>query len=161
MARRVSCGLLAILILACVAGCARPAVNAAQDEAALLALHKATLKAHLDGDVEAFLDPWADELLMVNRGTMEAVARDDSRQNFAEYFGSVQFEYYRDRKPPRIEVSRDGTMGWVAAEVEAKGVRMTSEGEAAPLAFQSAWVSLYRKVDGEWRLAGNASSFAQ
>ncbi len=53
-----------------------------------------------------------------------------------------------------MKVSADGTLGWAIVQVEAKGVRA---GEA--YAFQSAWIELHEKQDGEWVGIGNVSNF--
>ncbi|MCA8902004.1 MAG: nuclear transport factor 2 family protein [Hyphomonas sp.] len=147
------------LLQACVSsqGVAGPG----EPEHALLALHEKHLQAHRDGDVDAFLEDWADETLSVNRGEMTVARREDMRSAFGSYFGSTRFEYYRDRQPPRAEVSDDGTLGWVAAEVEARGTAVSDDGSETPVEFISSWVSLFRNIDGEWRLVGNASSFRE
>jgi len=152
--------MLAVCILAGCAGGLRP--QAPEDAAqALLALHEKQLQAHRDGDVGAFLEDWSEEMLSVNRGEMKVTHPDEMRPVFSAYFGSTDFEYYRDRQPPRVEVSEDGTLGWVAAEVEARGVSTSEDGTETPMAFASSWVSLFRYIDGEWHLVGNASSFRE
>ena len=56
-----------------------------------------------------------------------------------------------------IRVSVDGTLGWVIAEVEVKGVE-TANGENTPFHDIWAWVELYEKVNGQWKMVGNASN---
>ena len=152
--------LLAICILH---GCASSLYPQTADgnKQTLLALHEKHLQAHRDGDVEAFLEDWSPEMLSVNRGEMKTMGREEMRPVFSAYFGSTDFEYYRDSQPPRAEVSEDGTLGWVAAEVEARGVSVSEDGTETPVEFTSAWVSLFRNINGEWRLVGNASSFRE
>lgn len=154
------CVATALLAFAFAAGCARESVSVEEERAALLSLHQASLDAHLASDIDAFLEPWAEEVLMVNRGVMDSSSKEAARLGFSNYLSLTTFEHYRDRKPPIVEVSQDGTLGWVAAEVEAKGVHR-GEGGETPVEFVSAWVSLYKKIDGEWRLVGNASNFAE
>ena len=152
--------LAAICVLhGCAGGIGRHVTD--DRERALLALHEKHLQAHRDGDANAFLEDWSDEMLSVNRGEMKLAGREEMRPVFSAYFGSTQFEYYRDSQPPRAEVSEDGTLGWVAAEVEARGVSTAEDGTKTPVEFTSSWVSLFRKIDGEWRLVGNASSFRE
>jgi hypothetical protein len=57
-----------------------------------------------------------------------------------------------------VTVSRDGTLGWVVVQVEAKGVQQTAGG-TEPIGFVCAWIELYEKRDGRWYRVGNVSNF--
>lgn len=152
--------LVAILLALC-AGCAGAPATRNADVQELLKLHNEMLDAHLTGDAERFLSSWSNDFLLVNKGTLRKVAPSDLKPGFEAYLGGIDWEYYRDRKAPVVEVSRAGDLAWLAAEVEAKGARRLDDGQTELIEFQSAWVSLFKRVDGDWVLVGNVSNFAE
>ena len=61
---------------------------------------------------------------------------------------------------PRVEVSADGTLGWVVAQVAVEGLRLDADrAVTGPFSFTSAWISMFRKIDGVWKMVGNVSNF--
>jgi ketosteroid isomerase-like protein len=144
---------LALGLAACDAG---PPATPDSDVHELLALHEAGLAAHLNGDVDALLAVEADDFLLVNRGEISSPSRDQRRQILGPYLAATRFEFYRDAVTPIVKVSRDGSLAWVAAKIEARGIR---EGSDRPLEFKVAWIELYERRGGEWISIGNASSF--
>ena len=57
----------------------------------------------------------------------------------------------------RVEISEDGSLGWLICQVEGRGVQRDEQGGERPIEFVYAWIELYRLVDGRWRLVGNVS----
>jgi hypothetical protein len=140
--------------LACVA----PGDTGSNEGAAeaLLALHTRILDAHRRGEVDVWLDVEADQIVIGNRGRVRVSPSRASRQpGRAEYLASVEFESYRDRREPMVRVSGDGTLGWVIAEVEIIGTHRETGERMADI---WAWVELYERIDGRWRMVGNVSS---
>jgi hypothetical protein len=45
------------------------------------------------------------------------------------------------------------------AQIEARGMTVTAEGERKPVEFEVAWIELYERRGKEWLSIGNASSF--
>ena len=127
------------------------------DRAALLALHAALIEAHLQNDLSLWQVTEADTVLAINRGRL--VWRGTERwAGRAVYLDGAVFSVYRDIRRPVVRISDDGTLGWLAAEVEAKGTLPDGEGGRRPFHVVWAWVELYQKTDGGWRLVGNASN---
>jgi hypothetical protein len=150
--------LLILLLAAPVAICAsEPAVQS--DGEQLLELHRAGLKAHLDSNIEALLAHQADGFVVLNRGEISHPSKQEQREFLGPYLAATKFEFYRDRVPPIVKVSRDGSLGWVMAQVEARGAQVTANGKREPLEFVVAWVELYERQNGQWKTIGNASSF--
>jgi hypothetical protein len=131
----------------------------AADEQALLELHEAGLKAHLDGDVDALLASQADDFMLMNRGEISSPSKAERREFLGPYLASTTFEFYRDAVQPMVKVSKDGSLGWVIAQVEARGSAATRQGGRRPMEFVVAWIELYERRGGEWVSIGNASSF--
>src|SRR5688500_2779708 len=124
---------LAALILLPLAGERAPAAGSARptsaDERSMLALHEAGLKAHMDGDIDALLAIQADDFLLVDRGEVSSPSKQDLRDFLGPYLASTKFEFYRDKVPPLVKVSKDGTLGWVAAQIEARGESLGANGQ--------------------------------
>jgi hypothetical protein len=130
------------------------------DEQQLLALHQAGLTAHLEGDVDALLASQADDFVLVNRGDISTPTREQRRAVLGPYLATTKFDFYRDTVTPIVKVSRDGSLAWVIARVEARGTRATADAGKAGLEFEVAWIELYERRGSEWVAIGNVSSFA-
>ena len=152
--------ILACSMTACVS--ADRVSRADSEKLKLLAVHEAQLQAHRTGDVNLFLDTWHSSAVSVNKGSMETISKTDAYPRFEAYFAETKFVQYEEVKTPIVEVSLDGTLGWVSVEVHAKGERTSQQtGDTQTFEFTSAWVSLFRKIDNEWKLIGNSSSFQE
>jgi TonB family protein len=72
---------------------------------------------------------------------------------------STRFSIYRDQVPPTVKVSADGTLGWVIAQIEAKGEQAGADGQPQQFEYVRASVELYEKRGGKWVAAGTAANF--
>ncbi len=130
-----------------------------QSEADLRAAHAAVLEHHINDDVEAWLSGEREVFMVSTAGSLFATRSEGRRARREAYLGSTDFQVYHDMVNPVVAVSDDCTMGWVIVQVEARGIT-TQSGEEQAFAFQSSWVELYRRIEGEWRAVGNVSNFA-
>lgn len=130
------------------------------DEQQLLRLHRITMDDHLFGETAGIKASLSDTMLVVSEGD---VYRTDSTQTGAmldRLIATRDYTHYDDLIRPIVKVSEDGTLGWVIAQVSARGARFDANGApGSSLSFVSAWVSLYEKIDGQWRHTGNVSTF--
>jgi hypothetical protein len=149
--------LLALLFASCTS---EVPTSPPSDEQRLLDLHQASLSAHLNGDVDALLAGQADDFVLVNWGDISSPTKEQRKAFLGPYLADTKFDFYRDTVPPIVKVSRDGSLGWVIARVEARGTTPTPEGGHASLEFEVAWVELYERRGPEWVGIGNVSSFA-
>ena len=143
---------LSLLIAACATTTRRA------DEAALLAMHEEGMEAHRTNNVDRLLAKMAPDSAVANRGQISRPSIESTRARFSDYLGRTRFAIYRDQVPPIVKVSRDRTLGWVIAQVEAKGEQRNGE-RVEPLEFVSAWIELYEKRNGHWVSIGNVSNF--
>jgi hypothetical protein len=130
------------------------------DEQQLLGLHQAGLTAHLKGDVDALLSAQADDFVLVNRGDISSPTKEQRRAVLGPYLATTKFDVYRDTVAPIVKISRDGSLAWVIARVEARGTRATADAGKAGVEFEVAWIELYERRGSEWVGIGNVSSFA-
>jgi hypothetical protein len=130
----------------------------AADVVTLKVLHEKVMSAHRASDVEKLLADEAEDYVVAGRGAIARPTLDDRRARLGSYLSSTRFESYRDLVEPVVQVSRDGTLGWVIVQVEGKG-EQTVDGHKKPLEFVSAWIELYEKRGGRWYRVGNVSNF--
>ena len=134
-----------------------PAVSQQTDSMALLSMHDRILEAHRTNNLESWMSIEATDFVSVNGGRVSFPTVQQRFTGRHAYLQASKFEIYQDRRPPIIRVSADGTLGWVIAEVEVKGVE-TGNGETKSFHDIWAWVELYQKVNGQWKMVGNASN---
>jgi ketosteroid isomerase-like protein len=158
MRHLVSCFLL-VLTLGTAACTSTARIPASSDERRLLELHEAGLKAHMDRDIGALLATQAEDFVLLNRGEISLPSKQQRQKFLGPYLAATTFEFYRDTVPPLVKVSGDGNLGWVMAQIEARGMTVTAEGERKPVEFEVAWIELYERRGKEWLSIGNASSF--
>jgi hypothetical protein len=152
---------VAIAILALtVTACASSTVPRDSGDAdRLLALHEEGLRAHRESDVDLLLRAEEDRYTVSSNGAVSHPNRDQRRRFLGPYLESTRFSVYRDQIPPVVQVSADGSLGWVIAQIEAKGEQTAPDGKVEPLEFVSSWIELYEKRGGRWIRVGNVSNF--
>lgn len=128
------------------------------DLADLAAAHARVIDAHRRSDVEGILEDEAEASSVVNRGALLETRRDALRERLGGYLAATRFTRYEDVALPVVAVSRDGSLGWVACQIEAEGTQTGASGEATPIAYGFSWVELYSHATGRWLRIGNASS---
>jgi hypothetical protein len=93
-------------------------------------------------------------------GGRVSISRDrrPSQASFQRYLDSSTFQAWDDIVPPRIRISADGRMAYVVVE---KKVHLTTRGANGAIEVERtrfAWLSVYEKENGEWRLSAIAST---
>ena len=160
-ARTVSELALRVILLGaavCLEQCAPSAPDTA-DHDLLQKLHEKCIRAHRESNVDLLLEDMAADFVLVNRGEVTRPSLDEMRGSLGSYLRSTTFQEYGDLTDPVINVSSDGTLGWVIVQVRAKGVSTAADGTKKPLEFVSGWIELYEKRNGAWRRVGNVSNF--
>lgn len=148
-----------LALLAIVAACGpRGDAGREANEIRLLALHERILAAHRTGNVDDWMRLEAADYLSVNGGEISRPSVAERRAARQSYLDSTTFTTYRDLVPPIVRVSEDGRLGWLIAQVEIVGSRRAGGGEATRIDEVWAWVELYEKRGGEWRLTGNVAN---
>ncbi len=161
----------AIVLAVCLA-CAAPAARQtsstsdpqdqtrarAADRAELLRLHERQRTAHLERRADWLVSEWADSLYSVSRGGVSLGTPEQGRAGFQEYLDASTFQAWDDIVPPRIRISRDGQMAYVVVEKRVHLTTPDSSGAAQAERTRYAWLSVYEKQDGKWRLSAIAST---
>jgi len=148
---------LALVFLSCAPYTVR--LGDEGDEEQLLALHEEGLQAHRASDIDLLLKAEEDDYVVSSAGGVSHPDKDDRRQFLGPYLESTRFSVYRDQIPPIVKVSRDGSLGWVVVQIEARGDQTQPDGNVETLEFVSSWIELYEKRNGRWVRIGNVSNF--
>ena len=125
----------------------------------LLKLHEDVLRAHLESNIDLLLEAEGDEYVIANRGEVSTPPEKARKDSLGPYLQQTRFSTYKDRVPPIVKVSADGSLGWVIAQVEARGEQTAENGTVERIEFVSAWIELYEKRGGRWFRVGNVSNF--
>ena len=131
-----------------------------RDVSQILSIHESVLRAHLERDVDALLSSAATDFVLVNRGDVSHPTMEERRERFGGYFGRTVFYEYKDIIPPIVQVSENGDLAWLIAQVKVSGSQTAADKDQA-FEFVSAWVELYEKRDGTWVATGNVSNFRE
>lgn len=116
-------------------------------------LHRKLLIAHCMGDANMMGALTAPDAVIASGGAIFETQPEETVGVFTNVFERRKYSAYVDMVLPRVAV--DGSVGWAAVQVNAKGVT-PANGEAFDEYW--AWVMMARKVDGKWLMAGNASN---
>ena len=74
------------------------------------------------------------------------------------YFESFKFKEWDDIKPPIIKVSRDGSMATIIVQKRVSGTYTNDEGEEIAEQTEFAWLEVWEKQDGQWKVVTVAST---
>lgn len=125
------------------------------DTVQILRLHKKSLAAHCLGDAAMLASLAAPSPVILSGGSVFETSPQEMRTMFTGTFSRRQYSNYVATRYPVIEVSSAGDVGWASVQVNAKGITAAT---GLPFDEHWAWVMLAKKIDGEWRMAGNASN---
>ena len=125
----------------------------------LLDWHNAELQAHLDNDLDFFVQDVADDYISVSGGEIRRLTIDDIQSKFTNYLGRTTFSEYKDLHEPIIGLSKDGSLAWSIVNVKVAGKRKMEDGTEADMGFISAWIMLYERQGNKWVRIADVSTF--
>ena len=141
--RRIALGCALTLALA---ACGKSAVDVAAEETRLMETSRAWSRAAGAGDVEATLDYWADDALVLAPGQARLQGKPALRAYLEQSLKTPGFHI--EWEPLEAKVSPDGKMGYLVERT-----RMSMPGpEGRPVAQEYRGVTIWRKQpDGAWK----------
>lgn len=153
-------GLLVVVVIAAVAMTHAFQVEGqiASDVEEILSLHRELLDSHIRYDVASVLASESDPVVVVSRGEVRFPTRAERLSQYERYLTSVEFEEYGDLISPIVKVSKDGTLGWLIAQVRIAGTQANGDDAGVPFDAVWAWIELYEKQAGRWIRIGEVSS---
>lgn len=154
MNKLIICQLLAMSFFGCRSG-ANDTETAQQEIIALLQQER---KAHFDRNVELFMSEFADSMISVSKGIITVPSSEQNKQRIGKYFGSVEFIKWDDMTEPIIRFSDDGSLAYAVIQKQVILSYPDSLGKKFIDTTDYAWVSIYRKQKGEWKVECNVST---
>ncbi|RKZ12288.1 hypothetical protein DRQ50_12165 [bacterium] len=156
---RKSCFLLSLLLLT---ACAPQRPTDVDDEkVALLRIHRQDIQAHVEGNVDALLITIPDDMIVAGDGNVFHQSRDQVRQFFTGYLEGAEYSRYEDLMVPHVEVSDDGTMGWVISRTAVERTEPDGQGGRRERSFIYAGIMTYENHGDGWVKVANVSSFVK
>jgi hypothetical protein len=159
--------LLLLATLACTRSMPRPGGGTSSaytpaartaDSLALLRLQQRGREAHLAKRADWLVEGQADSLISVSRGGVSVNRRERVRANFQPYLDASTFQAWDDIVPPRIRISADGQMAYVVVQKRVHLTSRDSTGATETERTRFAWMSVYEKQEGQWRMTAIAST---
>jgi len=124
----------------------------------LLELQKQARAAHFTRNGNLLVSTFADDFTSIAGGKISKPKREASLDRLQNYFNNSTFIEWDDITPPVIKVSDDATMGYVLVH---KKVRLPAKNENGTETEETeifAWIEMYRKIKGEWKLTAVVST---
>jgi len=125
----------------------------------ILELHKKTIDAHWQKDVDFFVKDMAKDFLSVQNGEIQRPQKDEIIRKMSDYLNNTTFTEYRDLEKPLIGFSKDGTIAWSIVRVKVAGKRKMADGTERDLDFTCAWITLYEHHGDKWLRLAEVSNF--
>jgi ketosteroid isomerase-like protein len=129
-----------------------------RDRQEILRDYEAIKAAHFHRDAAAFLAPYDSSWVVVSSGSVNSRTGALAQAPLQAYLDSMTFTDITDVESPRIEVATDGDMAWLLGHVRIRGQRRRADGTTIPIEFESAFVDVWRKHGGRWRIVAHANT---
>jgi hypothetical protein len=144
------------LLIALTTACADPDHSA--DREAILHQYATIKAAHFHRDAAAFLSPYDTTWIIVANGTVSTRARSTAQPQLQAYLDSMTFTEITDVDPPTIEIGSDGMIASLLGHVRIRAQHLQPNGTTTPVEFESAFLDIWRKRDGQWRITTHANT---
>lgn len=118
-------------------------------------------KAHFERNVDLFMSEFADSMISVNKGIVSIPTKEQNKKRIGKYFGSVEFIKWDDVAEPVIRFSDDGSLAYAVIQKQVILSYPDTLGKKFIDTTDYAWVSIYRKLKGEWKVECNVSTTPQ
>lgn len=129
------------------------------DHTELMRLQKQAEKAHLTYDAALLVEQFSDQgITEISGGTVSKLTNQEGLKRFKSYFESVKFLEWADTAPPDIRLSDDGTMATITVQKRVRFVPKADKSESNQQQFEFAWLEVWQKFNGTWKLTSLAST---
>jgi hypothetical protein len=146
-----------LLMMALLGACsAKP--DLAKEEKAIRALLQQERKAHFERDTDLFVSEFADSMINVSKGKLNRSSIEENKKRIGKYFGSVTFIKWDDVADPVIRFADDASLAYAIVQKQVILSYPDSTGATFTDTTDYAWVSIYRKQSGVWKVETNVST---
>lgn len=149
--------LLWLLLAAILFSCSSKA-DLAKEGKTIYQLLQQERNAHFSKNIELFMSAFADSTISVNKGKVAVATPLENKERFGKYFSSVNFIKWDDVAEPVIRFSDDGSLAYAVVQKQVILSYPDSSGKLFIDTTDYAWVSIYRKQKGGWKVEANVST---
>jgi hypothetical protein len=129
-----------------------------KEEKTIRALLQQERKAHFDRNANLFISEFADSMINVSKGNVNKTSLEENRKRIGAYFGSSRFIKWDDVADPQVRFSDDGSLAYAIVQKQVILSSFDSVGKETIDTTNYAWVSIYRKRAGKWKVETNIST---
>ncbi len=119
---------------------------------AILDLEAKNKEYHFAKDTKGLVGTFSDDFLSISKGVIDRPSYGKSLQRFSSYFSNVHFLKWDDKQEPIVRFSDDATVAYVAVDKLVITEWKNETGEIMADTTNFAWLSIYKKENGKWRL---------
>ena len=132
--------------------------NPSAEEKATRNLLQQERKAHFDRNTDLFLSEFSDSMISVTKGEILKASVEQRRKKIEDYFNSVEFIKWDDMTEPQVCFSDDGSLAYAIVQKEVILGNKYDSSKHSTDTTNFAWVSIYKKEKGIWKLQCNIST---
>ena len=116
----------------------------------ILEIHYKNINAHLNDDIEFFIENIGDSLLSVSHGDFTFRTKEELRTHYNDYLCNTEFIQYKDIQEPIFGCSQDGSIAWLIVRTRITGKQTIDTDSIHFFDFICAWITLYCKKENKW-----------
>jgi hypothetical protein len=120
-----------------------------QEKKEIMEIHNRQKNAHIEKNPDLLLSDSSHDFMEVNRGIIRKPTYSESFKRLTSYFNSVEFIKWDDVSDPIFSFSDDATM---ATTIVNKLVITKNKSDNGIDTTHFAWIAVYKKEDGKWKL---------
>ncbi len=130
------------------------------EEQKLMRHHRTIIDGHFFGTPAIIKMQQSDTMTIVGDGEVSILVGDQTGTMIEQILASRDYTVYDDLIRPIINISDDGTLAWVIAQIFAKGNKYgENSNPGLPFEFTCSWIELYGKENNYWKMNGIVSNF--
>lgn len=147
-----------LVFVLCISCQQKNTVDIAKLEQEILEVHNLSRTYHVEKMVEEFVAQQSEKFMSVSNGNIAKPTKESVVKRFTNYFNNVEFEKWDDVNPPIIRFSNDYSMAYTLVDKEVILTYVNDENQKARESTKFAWVAIYTKQNGEWKVDCVAST---
>jgi hypothetical protein len=109
-------------------------------------------KAHFQGDPHLLVSNFTDSIISVNAGKVSVSTPAQVKQGMSDYLTNTHFIKWDDEAEPIIRFSADKSMAYAIVRKLVINKEKQAAASVPPDTTRYAWISVYRKVDDQWKM---------
>ena len=133
-------------------------INVDKLEKEILEVHNLSRKYHVEKMVNGFVSQQSENLMTVNKGNIAKPTKEGVTKRITNYFNNVEFEKWDDVNPPIIRFSSDYSMAYTLVDKVVVLTYLNENNIRMRESTKFAWVAIYTKQNGEWKVDCVAST---